>query len=76
MRKVSGKPIPYEIVGRRAGDVAICFSDCSKALKGDDSLKLFLIFADLGWKAVRGLQEMCEDLWRWQTLNPEGFKHN
>ena len=50
----SGKPVPYEVVGRRAGDVAANWADVSKA------------HAELGWKATRGLHEMCADSWRWQ----------
>jgi len=61
LKKASGKEIPYEIVARRTGDVASVYSDPSKA------------FRDLGWKAARGLDEMCEDLWRWQSNNPNGF---
>ena len=53
--------IPYKVIERRAGDVAKCFADASKALR------------DFGWKAERGLQEMCEDTWRWQKNNPEGY---
>jgi len=59
--KASGKQVPYEIVPRRAGDVAASFADPSKAQK------------ELGWKAVRGLDQMCADAWRWQTNNPEGY---
>ena len=59
--KASGKKVPYEIVPRRAGDVAASFADPSKAQK------------ELGWKAVRGLDQMCADAWRWQTNNPEGY---
>ncbi|HEU4915705.1 MAG TPA: UDP-glucose 4-epimerase GalE [Acidimicrobiia bacterium] len=50
----SGRPIPYEIVGRRAGDVAANWADVSKAA------------AELGWQAERGLDDMCADSWRWQ----------
>lgn len=53
--------IKYEIVSRRPGDIAICYADASLAEK------------ELGWKAKRGLKEMCEDTWRWQSLNPNGF---
>ncbi len=53
----SGKPVPYEIVGRRAGDVAANWAAVEKA------------HAELGWKATRGLDEMCADSWRWQ-LSP------
>jgi UDP-glucose 4-epimerase len=52
--EVSGKPIPYDIVGRRPGDVAANWADASKAE------------AELGWSATRGLDEMCADSWRWQ----------
>lgn len=59
--KASGVKIPYKIVGRRAGDIATCYSDPSKARE------------TLGWETKRGLQEMCEDSWRWQSMNPNGF---
>lgn len=59
--KASGKKIPYVIGPRRDGDIATCYSDPSKALK------------ELGWKAERGLDEMCEDSWRWQSQNPNGY---
>ncbi|MGH8873446.1 MAG: UDP-glucose 4-epimerase GalE [Acidimicrobiia bacterium] len=51
----SGRPIPYEIVGRRAGDVAANWADVSRA------------DVELGWKTTRGLEEMCADSWRWQV---------
>lgn len=59
--KACGHPIKYEIAGRRAGDIATCYSDPSKAGR------------ELGWKAQRDLDEMCEDSWRWQTMNPDGY---
>ena len=59
--KACGKEIPYEIKPRRAGDIDMCYADPSKALKV------------LGWKAERGLDEMCEDTWRWQSQNPNGY---
>lgn len=59
--KASGQKVPYEIVGRRAGDIAACYADPAKALK------------EIGWKAEKGLQEMCEDTWRWQSSNPDGY---
>ncbi len=59
--KACGKPLNYKIVDRRPGDLAVCYSDPSKALE------------TLGWKAERGLDEMCEDSWRWQKNNPEGY---
>ncbi len=60
-RKISGKEIPYEIVERRPGDIAECYADPSYAAK------------ELGWKAERGIDEMVEDSWRWQSLNPSGY---
>ena len=59
--KASGIEIKYEIAPRRDGDIATCFSDPSKAKN------------ELGWVAERGLEEMCEDSWRWQSENPNGF---
>ena len=60
--KASGKKVPYKIVERRPGDIATCYSDPSKAKEV------------LGWEAKRGLAEMCEDSWRWQSQNPNGFE--
>ncbi|MFP3376655.1 UDP-glucose 4-epimerase GalE [Bacillus sp. SIMBA_069] len=60
--KVSGKKIPYKIIGRRPGDVAICFADVSKAKR------------ELGWEAEYGLEEMCVDSWRWQVNNKNGYQ--
>ncbi len=57
----SGKDVAYTIVKRRQGDIAQCFADPALATR------------ELDWKATRGLEEMCEDTWRWQSLNPEGF---
>lgn len=59
--EASGRPVPYEIVERRPGDVAACYADPSHA------------FEILGWKAERGLRQMCEDAWRWQSQNPNGY---
>ncbi|SFI29182.1 MULTISPECIES: UDP-glucose 4-epimerase GalE [unclassified Bacillus (in: firmicutes)] len=59
--KASGKKVPYRIVNRRPGDVAICYANASKA-------KL-----ELGWVAQKGVEEMCEDSWRWQFNNPNGY---
>ena len=57
----SGQAVPYQIVDRRAGDIAECYADTQKA-------------ADvLGWKATKGLKEMCIDAWRWQSNNPHGY---
>jgi len=59
--KASGKQVAYKMVGRRTGDIAECYADTQKA-------------ADVfGWQAVRNLDEMCEDAWRWQSNNPEGY---
>ena len=52
---------PYKIVDRRAGDVAICYADVTYAKNR------------LNWEAKLGLEEMCEDIWRWQSKNPEGY---
>jgi UDP-glucose 4-epimerase len=60
-QKITGKVIPYEITGRRPGDIDVCYGDPSKALLG------------LGWKAQRNLEDMCRDSWRWQELNPNGY---
>ena len=59
--KASGKDVPYQIVGRRAGDIAICYADPTYALE------------KLGWNAEHELDEMCEDTWRWQSQNPDGY---
>lgn len=59
--KASGVEIPYVIGPRRDGDIATCYSDPSKA------------FNELGWKAERDIEEMCEDSWRWQSQNPNGY---
>ena len=59
--KASGVKVNYKIVDRRPGDIATCYSDPSKAL------------AELGWRAERGIEEMCEDSWRWQSQNPNGY---
>ncbi|MGI9273352.1 MAG: UDP-glucose 4-epimerase GalE [Endozoicomonas sp.] len=59
--KASGRPVPYEIVGRRPGDIAACYANPDKALK------------ELGWKAEKGLEDMVSDAWRWQSNNPDGY---
>ena len=59
--KVTGKKINYTIEPRRAGDIAACFADAYKARE------------ELGWVATRNLEKMCEDAWRWQKNNPEGY---
>lgn len=60
--KASGQDIPYKIVDRRAGDVAMCYAECTKANN------------ELGWKAEFGIDRMCEDSWRWQSNNPNGYE--
>lgn len=57
----SGKPVPYQIVARRAGDVAQCWADPSRAAR------------DLDWRAEYDLPRMCADAWRWQQGNPDGY---
>ena len=59
--KASGVTINYKIVERRPGDLATCYSDPTKA------------YEELGWKAERDLEKMCEDSWRWQSTNPAGY---
>ena len=59
--KASGVEIPYEIVDRRPGDVAINYADPASAL------------ADLGWSADRDMDTMCRDHWNWQKNNPMGY---
>ena len=59
--KAAGMELPYEIQPRRPGDVPTCYADPSKAEQ------------ELGWKAERDLDKMCEDSWRWQKNNPEGY---
>lgn len=59
---VNGIPIRCEFRPRRPGDVPVCYADVSKAAH------------DLGWKAERGLQDMCRDAWRWQKQNPSGYQ--
>ena len=61
-KKASGRDVPYQIKPRRPGDIAECWADPSKAER------------ELGWKATRGIEKMCEDAWRWQSQNPNGFR--
>lgn len=58
----SGVKIPYKIVGRRAGDIAMCYADPTKAEK------------ELGWVAKYDVNKMCKDSWNWQSKNPNGYK--
>lgn len=57
-----GKKLPYEIKPRRAGDIATCYCDATKAKE------------ELGWVAEKGIKEMCADSWRWQSMNPDGYR--
>lgn len=59
--KACGKTLPYEVKDRRPGDIATCYADPAKAK------------AELGWEAEYGIEEMCEDSWRWQSQNPDGY---
>lgn len=61
--KACGRDIPYRIVERRTGDIAICYSDASLAKK------------ELNWEAKLGIDEMCADSWRWQLQNPNGYEN-
>ena len=58
----NGVPIPYAVAPRRTGDVASCWSDPSKAER------------ELGWKAEKGIEDMCRDSWNWQQHNPNGYR--
>jgi UDP-glucose 4-epimerase len=60
-RRASGRDIPYRIVARRPGDVAACYADPALAARL------------LGWRAERGLERICRDAWRWQSMNPDGY---
>ena len=57
----SGRAVPFDIVARRPGDVAECYADPERARER------------IGWTARHDLQRMCEDAWRWQSMNPEGY---
>jgi len=59
--RASGRPVPYDIVARRPGDIAACYADPALAREL------------LGWQATRDLDAMCADSWRWQSQNPQGF---
>ncbi len=60
--KASGQTIPYRIVGRRSGDIAVSFADASRANH------------ELGWRGQKTLEEICADAWRWQSNNPHGYE--
>ncbi len=59
--KACGKKLPYVIKPRRAGDIATCYCDATKA------------FNELGWKAEKNIDDMCADSWKWQSMNPNGY---
>jgi UDP-glucose 4-epimerase len=59
-----GKPVAYRITGRRAGDIAEIYADSSKAE------------TEIAWRAEHDLARMCEDAWRWQEKNPNGYAAN
>ena len=59
--RASGRMVPYRIVEPRPGDIPICYADPTKAKQ------------ELGWVAEKGIDEMCEDAWRWQSNNPNGY---
>ena len=58
----TGKKVPYDFKPRREGDIAVNYANAEKAYK------------ELGWKARYGIREMCEDSWRWQSNNPNGYE--
>lgn len=60
--KACGKTISYEVKARRPGDIPTCYADAAKAKE------------ELGWVAERGIEEMCEDSYRWQSMNPDGYR--
>ncbi|MCA1031375.1 UDP-glucose 4-epimerase GalE [Bacillus timonensis] len=60
--ETTGVTIPYEILGRRPGDIATCYASPAKAKK------------DLGWEATKDLKDMCKDAWKWQSTNPNGYE--
>jgi UDP-glucose 4-epimerase len=59
--RASQRPVPYQVVARRSGDIASCFADPALAER------------ELGWKATRTLDDMCRDAWHWQQQNPNGY---
>ena len=61
-QEATGVPVPYEIQPRRPGDIATSYSSAALAAK------------ELGWVAQNGIREMCEDAWRWQSKNPNGYE--
>ena len=61
-KKTTGKDIPYQIVNRRPGDVAVTYADATKAQE------------ELGWVADKTLEDMCRDAWNFQSQNPNGYE--
>ena len=59
--EASGRPVPYEVVARRPGDIAVSYADPSLAER------------ELGWRTTRSVADMCADTWRWQQANPDGY---
>ena len=59
--RASGRPVPLVFAERRAGDIDACYADPERAA------------ASMDWRATRGLDQMCADSWRWQSMNPDGF---
>ncbi|MCP3029200.1 UDP-glucose 4-epimerase GalE [Halobacillus sp. A5] len=60
--KASDRFVPYTILNRRPGDVAACYANPDKAER------------ELGWTAIRGIEQMCQDTWKWQVNNPNGYE--
>ncbi|HET7304671.1 MAG TPA: UDP-glucose 4-epimerase GalE [Segeticoccus sp.] len=60
--KAVGRELPHEVVGRRPGDIATSYADPSRA------------HAELGWRAMKSVEDMCADAWRWQSQNPNGYR--
>lgn len=61
--RASGRGVPYQVVARRAGDIATCYADASLARQ------------ELGWSAQRSIEQMCIDTWRWQSMSEERFAY-
>lgn len=59
--QAAGRPISYEVVARRAGDLPAFWADPT------------LAHEELGWRATRTIEDMCADTWRWQSANPHGY---
>ena len=60
--KACGKTLPYVVDPRRPGDIAVCYADPTKAKE------------ELGWEAKYGIEDMCASSWKWQSMNPNGYK--